>query len=70
MSSDELLKQIEAAEQALAGAPDRSKAVGSTTPSAAVAELRDAVSLASMKLIRLRGKWEREFGKWRDTSEH
>jgi hypothetical protein len=65
MSSEELLREIEAAEQAFATALARSKSASHGTPQAELVELRDAVSLASMKLVRLRGRWEREFSqKW------
>ena len=71
MTSQELLRQIEAAEQALGTASSRSKSAGHNAPAAEIAELRDAVALASMKLIRLRGLWEREFGRrWPETSEY
>jgi hypothetical protein len=65
MSSEELLREIDAAEQALATAVERSKSASHATPQAELVELRDAVALASMKLVRLRGRWEREFSqKW------
>lgn len=71
MSSEELLRQISLAEQALATALARARASDTNATQAEMVELRESVSLATMKLARLRGRWTREFSPKRpQTSDH